>query len=120
MLPAAPAEPDAVAGRPAQAIVTVIGGQGFLLGRGNQQLSARVVSALGTHPLDHPLLVVATEQKLIDLAGRPLLVDTGDPALDARLAGHLPVVTGPAAASIYPVTAVATAAAPTEGASECV
>ena len=111
---------DAVAGRPAQAIVTVIGGQGFLLGRGNQQLSARVVSALGTHPLDHPLLVVATEQKLIDLAGRPLLVDTGDPALDARLAGHLPVVTGPAAASIYPVTAVATAAAPTEGASECV
>ena len=107
---------DSVAGHDAQAIVTVIGGQGFLLGRGNQQLSARVISALG----DRPLLVVATEQKLIDLAGRPLLVDTGDPELDRRLAGHVTVVTGPATASIYPVTAVATAAAPTEGASECV
>ncbi|MFJ3490355.1 ATP-NAD kinase family protein [Leifsonia aquatica] len=104
----------AIDGRPAQALVTVIGGQGFVLGRGNQQLSPRVVAALGPHPL----LVVATEQKLIDLAGRPLLVDTGDPALDARLAGHLTVVTGPATASIYPVSAAT--AAPIEGDPECV
>ncbi|WP_025157944.1 ATP-NAD kinase family protein [Leifsonia aquatica] len=104
----------AIAGHPAQAVVTVIGGQGFVLGRGNQQLSPCVVAALGPHPL----LVVATEQKLIDLAGRPLLVDTGDPALDARLAGHLTVVTGPAAASIYPVSAAT--AAPIEGDPECV
>jgi len=104
----------AVAGRPAQAVVTVIGGQGFVLGRGNQQLSPRVVAALGPHPL----LVVATEQKLIDLAGRPLLVDTGDPALDARLAGHLTVVTVGATASIYPVSAAT--AAPIEGDPECV
>lgn len=104
----------AIAGHPAQAVVTVIGGQGFVLGRGNQQLSPRVVAALGPHPL----LVVATEQKLIDLAGRPLLVDTGDPALDAQLAGHLTVVTGPAAASIYPVSAAT--AAPIEGDPECV
>jgi len=104
----------AIDGRPAQAVVTVIGGQGFVLGRGNQQLSPRVVAALGPHPL----LVVATEQKLIDLAGRPLLVDTGDPALDARLAGHLTVVTGPATASIYPVSAAT--AAPIEGDPECV
>ncbi|MFK3668770.1 ATP-NAD kinase family protein [Leifsonia aquatica] len=104
----------AVDGRPAQAVVTVIGGQGFVLGRGNQQLSPRVVAALGPYPL----LVVATEQKLIDLAGRPLLVDTGDPALDARLAGHLTVVTGPATASIYPVSAAT--AAPFEGDPECV
>ncbi|GIT78595.1 ATP-NAD kinase [Leifsonia sp. LS1] len=104
----------AIAGHTARAVVTVIGGQGFVLGRGNQQLSPRVVAALGPHPL----LVVATEQKLIDLAGRPLLVDTGDPALDARLAGHLTVVTGPAAASIYPVSAAT--AAPIEGDPECV
>lgn len=104
----------AVTGRGAQAIVTVIGGQGFLLGRGNQQLSARVIAALGADPL----LVVATEQKLIDLAGRPLLVDTGDPALDERLAGHVTVVTGPAATSLYPVSAAT--AAPIEGEPECV
>jgi predicted polyphosphate/ATP-dependent NAD kinase len=105
---------DAVAGHVAQAVVTVIGGQGFLLGRGNQQLSARVIAALGAAPL----LVVATEQKLIDLAGRPLLVDTGDPALDLRLAGHVRVTTGPATASLYPVSAAS--AAPIEGEPECV
>ncbi|WP_309064828.1 ATP-NAD kinase family protein [Microbacterium sp.] len=86
---------------PAQAVVTVIGGQGFLLGRGNQQLSAAVLRALG----DDPLIAVAPEQKLLDLAGRPLLVDTGDPDLDARLAGHIRVITGTASTSLYAVAA---------------
>ncbi|WP_401000424.1 ATP-NAD kinase family protein [Agromyces sp. GXQ0307] len=86
---------------PAQAVVSIIGGQGFLLGRGNQQLSARVVEAIG----EDPVMVVAPEQKLIDLAGRPLLVDTGDAGVDARLAGFAHVVTGPSTTSIYPVHA---------------
>lgn len=92
---------DQVAGGPAQAIVSIIGGQGFLLGRGNQQLSARVLDAMG----DDPVLAVAPEQKLIDLEGRPLLVDTGDTRVDARLAGFVRVVTGPSTTSIYPVHA---------------
>ncbi|MDQ4214994.1 ATP-NAD kinase family protein [Microbacterium sp. ASV81] len=92
---------DQVAAGPAKAVVTVIGGQGFLLGRGNQQLSARVIRALG----DDPLLVVAPEQKLVDLGGRPLLVDTGDPALDATLAGHVRVITGAEATAFYAVAA---------------
>ena len=79
----------------------MIGGQGFLLGRGNQQLSASVLRAIG----DDPLLVVAPEQKLIDLRGRPLLVDTGDLDLDARLAGHVRIITGVGTRSLYPVTA---------------
>ena len=86
---------------PATAVITVIGGQGFLLGRGNQQLSARVIRAIG----DDPLLVVAPEQKLIDLGGRPLLVDTGDAEVDAALAGFARVITGPGTTSIYPVQA---------------
>ncbi|HEY1106010.1 MAG TPA: hypothetical protein VGE78_07665, partial [Agromyces sp.] len=86
---------------PAKAVVSVIGGQGFLLGRGNQQLSARVLRLLD----DDPLIVVAPEQKLIDLGGRPLLVDTGDPHVDARLAGFARVITGPATTSVYPVQA---------------
>lgn len=90
-----------IAEGPAQAVVTVIGGQGFLLGRGNQQLSASVLRALG----DDPLLVVAPEQKLIDLHGRPLLVDTGDPELDARLAGHVRIITGVGTSSLYAVSA---------------
>ncbi|GAA2031643.1 ATP-NAD kinase family protein [Agromyces tropicus] len=92
---------DQAAQGPAQAVVSIIGGQGFLLGRGNQQLSARVVDALG----DDPLMVVAPEQKLVDLGGRPLLVDTGEPAVDARLAGFARIVTGPSTTSVYPVHA---------------
>lgn len=84
---------------PARAVITVIGGQGFLLGRGNQQLSPRVLRALASEPL----LVVAAEQKLLDLAGRPLLVDTSDPALDAELSGHVRVITGPGTVAMYPV-----------------
>jgi predicted polyphosphate/ATP-dependent NAD kinase len=96
------AEPELlehVAAGPSRVVVTVIGGQGFLLGRGNQQLSPRVLRALAPEPL----LVVATEQKLLDLAGRPLLVDTGDRDLDAALAGHVRVVTGPGSVAMYPV-----------------
>ena len=96
------AEPELfehVADGPARAVVTVIGGQGFLIGRGNQQLSPRVLRALAPEPL----LVVATEQKLLDLAGRPLLLDTGDPTLDAELAGHVRVVTGPGSMAMYPI-----------------
>ncbi|MFF2272384.1 ATP-NAD kinase family protein [Agromyces sp. NPDC058136] len=92
---------DEISRGPAKAVVSVIGGQGFLLGRGNQQLSARVLRLLG----DAPLVVVAPEQKLIDLGGRPLLVDTGDPRVDARIAGFARVITGPGASSFYPVHA---------------
>ncbi len=84
---------------PTRAVLTVIGGQGFILGRGNQQLSPRVLRALAPGPL----VVVATEQKLLELAGRPLLVDTGDPGLDDQLSGHVRVTTGPGSMVMYPV-----------------
>jgi predicted polyphosphate/ATP-dependent NAD kinase len=92
---------ELVRSRPAKAVVTVIGGQGFLLGRGNQQLSAPVIASLS----EGPLLVVATEDKLLALGGRPLLVDTGDAALDETLAGYIRVVTGESASSFYRVVA---------------
>ncbi len=77
-------------GRPAQIIVSLIGGQGFLFGRGNQQISPRVLRAVGRENI----LVVGAPSKLNALAGRPLLVDTGDPKTDAWLRGYLPIVTG--------------------------
>lgn len=91
-----------ISGRQAQAIVTIIGGQGFLLGRGNQQISARVVRELD--PVQ-PLIVVAPEQKLIELGGRPLLVDTGDRVVDGGLAGFARITTGVSGTSMYPVSA---------------
>ena len=92
-------------GRPARALVTVIGGQGFVLGRGNQQLSAAVLRRLDT---PDPLLVIASENKLLGLIGRPLLIDTGDPQLDGELSGYLRVITGPNTQAIYPVAAATT------------
>ena len=92
-------------GRPARALVTVIGGQGFVLGRGNQQLSAAVLRRLAS---PDPLLVVASENKLVGLAGRPLLLDTGDADLDRELSGYLRVITGPNTQAIYPVAAATT------------
>ncbi|MFJ9692342.1 ATP-NAD kinase family protein [Kitasatospora sp. NPDC101183] len=77
-----------------------IGGQGFLLGRGNQQLSPDLLRAAGPGRL----LVLATEAKLAALSGRPLLLDTGDPALDHALSGHVRVITGRHASAVYRLT----------------
>jgi predicted polyphosphate/ATP-dependent NAD kinase len=82
---------------PAKVIVTPVGGQGFLFGRGNQQLSARVLERVGRGNI----VVVATDAKLAALDGRPLLVDTGDPQLDAALAGYIRIVTGYGREAVY-------------------
>ena len=65
--------------------------QGFLIGRGNQQLSVEFLRRL-SWPAD--VTVVGTRTKLLTLSQRPLQLDSGDPALDTRLAGMLPVLTG--------------------------
>ncbi|MFG2907608.1 ATP-NAD kinase family protein [Kitasatospora sp. NPDC048286] len=78
-----------------------IGGQGFLLGRGNQQLTPELLRAAGRERL----LVLATEAKLAALAGRPLLLDTGDPELDDALAGHVRVITGRRSGAVYRLSA---------------
>jgi len=90
-------------GGPVAIVVTPIGGQGFLFGRGNQQIGASVIArALSTAGHDG-IVVVATPAKLAALGGRPLLVDTGDPAVDALLDGHVRIVTGHRERTIYPV-----------------
>lgn len=75
---------------PAAIVVTPIGGQGFVFGRGNQQIGPAVVSRVGR---EH-LLVLATGWKLASLGGAPLRVDTGDPDVDATIEGHVQVITG--------------------------
>ena len=75
---------------PARAVVSVIGGQGHVFGRGNQQFSPAAIRALGPDNL----LILASRTKLATLEGRPLLADTGDPALDQSLAGLVQVISG--------------------------
>jgi predicted polyphosphate/ATP-dependent NAD kinase len=82
-------------------VVTPVGGQGFLFGRGNQQLSPRVLERVGPESV----VVVATEAKLAALGGRPLLVDTGDDEMDARLAGFVRVVIGHEREVVYRISA---------------
>ena len=71
-------------------IVTPVGGQGCIFGRGNQQLSPAVLTRLGRENI----IVLSTQEKLNALGARPLWVDTGDRDVDAKLAGHMRVITG--------------------------
>ena len=79
-----------VSDSPARLVITAIGGQGHIFGRGNQQLSPDVLRAIGRDNI----LVAATKQKLQQLEGRPLRSDTGDEELDSELAGIIAVITG--------------------------
>jgi predicted polyphosphate/ATP-dependent NAD kinase len=82
---------EMVRGRPAQIIVSVIGGQGYIFGRGNQQIGPNIIRAAGRDNI----IVVATQRKLLSLADGRLLVDTGDRQLDELLQGYIRVRTGP-------------------------
>lgn len=69
-------------------IVSPIGAQGFILGRGSQQISASVLRRAGVENL----IIVSTPHKLAELP--QLLVDTGDLEMDRILVGKRMVVTG--------------------------
>lgn len=83
----------------AKLVITVIGGQGHILGRGNQQLSPRVIRTIGKDNI----FIVATKSKLAALNGKPLIVDTGDDELNQNLSGFIPVITGYKDQVLYPV-----------------
>ena len=67
---------DAINTKKAKIIVTPIGGQGFVFGRGNQQISSAVIKAVGLKNI----IVVSSKSKLSNL--KHLRVDTGDQKLD--------------------------------------
>lgn len=85
--------------RPARLVVGVVGGQGFLFGRGNQQFSPRVIRAVGLENV----VVVASVEKLLALDAGALLVDTGDEELDDALAGFTSIVVSANRTLVFPV-----------------
>jgi len=87
-----------VDGKKAKIVVTIIGGQGYIFGRGNQQISPRLILQVEKKNI----IVIATKSKLLSLDG-PLLVDTGDPECDRYLSGYVRVTTGYNEESVWKV-----------------
>jgi predicted polyphosphate/ATP-dependent NAD kinase len=70
-------------------ILSPIGQQGILLGRGNQQISPEIIKRVGKQYI----IVAATKSKLQSIEGNVLRVDTGDAEVDNMLRGYIKVVT---------------------------
>jgi len=75
-------------GQEAKILISPIGAQGFILGRGNQQISARIARRVGIGNI----IVVATPHKLRETP--VLYVDSGDSGLDAEFGDSVLVVSG--------------------------
>ncbi len=78
---------EAIKDKKAQIVVTPIGGQGFIFGRGNQQISPEVIKKVGKDNI----IIIATENKMKNL--KRLKVDTGDTELDIAFHGTIKVLT---------------------------
>ncbi|MGD8565017.1 MAG: ATP-NAD kinase family protein [Candidatus Bathyarchaeota archaeon] len=70
-------------------LISPIGRQGILLGRGNQPISPEIIKRVGKERI----IVAATKSKLQSIEGSVLRVDTGEPEIDKRLQGYIKVVT---------------------------
>lgn len=81
---------ELLAKRDAKLILSVIGGQGHILGRGNAQISPNVIREIG---IDN-IWIVATMNKIMDLDRHVLYVDTPDKELNKAISGYRRVITG--------------------------
>ncbi|MHA1239137.1 MAG: ATP-NAD kinase family protein [Candidatus Odinarchaeia archaeon] len=79
---------DTIDNMKAKIIVTPIGNQGFIFGRGNQQISPQIIRKVGIENI----LIVSTIHKLLTL--KCLRIDTGDSNLDREFPKYMRVITG--------------------------
>lgn len=89
---------QAASAQPLNIIVSPIGGQGFLFGRGNLQFSSRVLSAVGKSHIQ----VMASMDKILSIQGGQLRIDCGDESVNAALSGYYPIYTGYGRQTVMP------------------
>ena len=86
-------------------VITLIGGQGHIFGRGNQQLSPRIIRLiLAQKGAKNNIMIIASKTKLEALNNNPLICDTGDNELDQLLSGYIPIITGYNEQVLYPIS----------------
>jgi len=71
-------------------VVSPIGRQGILFGRGNQQISPEIIKQVGRDRV----IVIATKGKMRELGDAALRVDTGDSEVDRSLGGYIKAIVG--------------------------
>lgn len=81
---------DLITDKNVKIIVTIIGGQGYIFGRGNQQLSPAVIKQVKKENI----IIVSSQDKLNTIFGSPMLIDTGNNKTDKMLEGYYKVVVG--------------------------
>lgn len=90
---------DLIQGQSCKIVITLIGGQGHIIGRGNHQIGPDIIKQVGKENI----IVVSTPSKLEELEGRPLLVDSYDDDVNHLMKGLIPVVTGFESTVLYRV-----------------
>lgn len=80
-------------------IVTPIGGQGHLFGRGNLPISDEVIRRAGVSNI----IVIATPGKLASLHGEPLKIDLNNKQIETLFPKYLKIITGYNEKTIYPI-----------------
>jgi predicted polyphosphate/ATP-dependent NAD kinase len=70
-------------------IISPIGGQGFIFGRGNLQFTPQVLRKVGSNNI----IIICTKFKLQNLPKLHLKLDTRDPDLDTEMSGYYKIIT---------------------------